>query len=311
MLDSDAMLMRPVHGLLLAALLGLAACSTEDLPVLGKAAATYDNGKVTMADYKLRLKLLQENYRKQEQQQGEVKYPSLDGPAGRPNEAILETEAVQDLVDAALIQRQAEQRGITVSEDDINKAVDPFRTNYNTLAAQQTAAGKPTQSFNDYLNSLGFSLDQLRTQVRARIFEQRIEDKMALQREAAALTMLKQGADIGDVAKKYSDDTGSAGTGGVLQLKTSDLVNVPSLKPTLDGLQPGGTTPDFVRVDDGFYYFKLISRDATSTKMQYVYVYDPKPELYTAAKREQWFIDAIKGWEQAAHVKYSVGSRAS
>jgi PPIC-type PPIASE domain len=310
-LDSDAMLKKPVHGLLLAAVLGLAACSTEDLPIVGRPAASYDNGSVKMADYKLRLKLLQENYRKQTQAQGEVKFPSLDGPAGRNNEVILETEAVQDLVDAALIGRQAQQRGMSVSEDDINKSVDPFRTNYNTLAAQQTQAGKPTLSFNDYLNSLGFSLDQLRQQVRWRIFEQRLEDKMALQREAAALAALKKGTDISEVAKKYSDDTTSASSGGVLALKTKDIVNVPSLKPTLDALQPGQGTADFVRVDDGFYYFKLTSRDADTTKMEYVYIYDPKPGLYTAAKREKWFIDSITSWEQQAHVKYNVGSRAT
>jgi parvulin-like peptidyl-prolyl isomerase len=305
------MLKRPVQGLLLVAVLGLAACSTEDLPLVGKPAASFDGGSIKMADYKLRLKVLQENYRKQTQAQGEVRFPSLDGPAGRKNETILETEAVQDLVDAALIERQAQQRGLSVTEDDINKSVDPFRTNYNTLAAQQTQAGQPTLSFNDYLNSLGFSLDQLRQQVRSRIFEQRLEDKMALQREAAALAMLKQGTDIGTVAKKYSDDTSSSGSGGGLTLKTADIANVPQLKPTIDGLQPGQSSSDFVRVDDGYYYFKMTSRDATSTKMQYVIVYDPKPALYTAAKRAKWFVDAITGWEQQAHVKYNVGSRAT
>jgi parvulin-like peptidyl-prolyl isomerase len=207
--------------------------------------------------------------------------------------------------------RQAQQRGISVSEDDINKSVDPFRTNHSTLAAQQTQAGKPTLTFNDSLNSLGFSLDQLRQQVRSRIFEQRLEDKMALQREAAALAALQKGTDISEVAKKYSDDTTSASSGGVLALKTTDIVNVPSLKPALDALQPGQSTADFVRVDDGHCYFKLTSRDATTTKMQYVYIYDPKPELYTAAKREKWFIDSITSWEQQAHVKYNVGSRAT
>src|SRR5258708_18548307 len=112
-----------------------------------------------MAVYQLRLKGLQENYRKQTQSQGEQKYPSLDSPAGRQNDTVLETEAVQDLVDAVLIERQAQQRGIGVTEDDINKQVDPFRANYNTLAAQQTQAGKATPSLNDPLNSQRYSLD--------------------------------------------------------------------------------------------------------------------------------------------------------
>lgn len=311
MLDCPAMLKKPTSGLLLAAVVGLAACSAEDLPIVGKPAASFDGGTIKMADYQLRLKVLQENYRKQTQSQGEQKYPSLDSPAGRQNETVLETEAVQDLVDAVLIQRQAQQRGISVSEDDINKQIDPFRANYNTLAAQQTQAGKPTLSFNDYLNSLGYSLDQLRQQVRSKIFEQRLEDRMATAREVAALAMLRQGTDIGTVAKRYSDDTSSAPTGGSLSLKTADLANVPTLKPTLDALQPGQSSSDFVRVDDGFYFFKLISRDSDVVKMQYVYVYDPKPALYTVAKREKWFIDSITGWEQQAHVKYHVGSHAS
>ncbi len=311
MLDCPAMLKKPAVGLVLAGAVALAACSTEDLPIVGRPAAAFDGGNIKMADYQLRLKVLQENYRKQTQSQGEQKYPSLDSPAGRQNETVLETEAVQDLVDAVLIERQAQQRGIGVTEDDINKQVDPFRANYNTLAAQQTQAGKPTLSFNDYLNSLGYSLDQLRQQVRSRVFEQRLEDRMATQREVAALAMLRQGTDVGIVAKKYSDDTSSASTGGNLTLKSKDLANVPTLKPTLDALQPGQSSADFVRVDDGFYYFKLVSRDADNTKMQYVYVYDPKPALYTTAKREKWFIDAITTWEQQAHVKYHVGSHAS
>lgn len=311
MLDCPAMLKKLALGLGLAAIMALAGCSTEDLPIVGKPAAAFDGGNIKMADYQLRLKVLQENYRKQTESQGEVKYPSLDSPGGRQNETVLETEAVQDLVDAVLIERQAQQRGISVSEDDINKQIDPFRTNYNTLAAQQTQAGKPTLSFNDYLNSLGYSLDQLRQQVRSRVFEQRLEDKMATLREVAALAMLKQGTDIGIVAKKYSDDSSSASAGGSLTLKTKDLANVPTLKPTLDALQPGQSTTDFVRVDDGFYFFKLLSRDADNTKMQYVYIYDPKPSLYTTAKREKWFIDSITSWEQQAHVKYHVGSHAS
>ena len=141
--------------------------------------------------------------------------------------------------------------------------------------------------------------------------EQRLEDKMARQRETDALAMLKQGNEIGAVAKKYSDDTASSGSGGGLTLKTTDIANVPQLKPAIDALQPGQSSPDFVRVDDGYYFFKMTSRDATTTKMQYVIIYDPKPELYTAAKRAKWFVDAITGWEQQAHVKYNVGSRAA
>src|SRR5258708_8681211 len=233
------MLKKPAVGLVLAAAVALAGCSAEDLPIVGRPAAAFDGGNVKMADYQLRLKILQENYRKQTQAQGEQKYPAMDSPAGRQNETVLETEAVQDIVDAVLIERQAQQRGIGVSEDDINKQIDPFRTNYNTLAAQQTQAGKPTLSFNDYLNSLGYSLDQLRQQVRSRIFEQRLEDRMATLREVAALARLQQGTDIGAVAQQNSDDTRRAPGWGSLTLKTKDLASVPTLKPTLDALQPG------------------------------------------------------------------------
>src|SRR5258708_27688938 len=101
------MLKKPAVGLVLAAAVALAGCSAEDLPIVGRPAASFDGGNVKMADYQLRLKILQENYRKQTQSQGEQKYPSLDSPAGRQNETVLETEAEPGLVDAALSERPA------------------------------------------------------------------------------------------------------------------------------------------------------------------------------------------------------------
>src|SRR5258708_14713638 len=159
MLDCPAMLKKPAVGLVLAGAVALAACSTEDLPIVGRPAAAFDGGNIKMADYQLRLKVLQENYRKQTQSQGEQKYPSLDSPAGRQNETVLETEAVQDQRDAVPIEPHAQQRGIGGTEDDINKQVDPFPANYNTLAAQQTQAGKPTPNCIHHPNSLGYSPD--------------------------------------------------------------------------------------------------------------------------------------------------------
>ena len=302
------MLLKPAYGLALAAVVGLAACSTEDMPVIGKSAATFDGGSIKMSDYRLRLKVLQENYRKQTQSQGEQKFPSIDSPAGRDNETTLETEAVQSLVDAVLVQREAEKYGIGVTEDDSNKQVDPVRANYDVAAAQQRQQGATAPTFNAYLNSLGYSLDRLREQVRSRIFEQRLEAKLALQRKAAALAALKSGADIAAVAKKYSDDIASVNAASTLSLRTKDIAGVPQLKPAIEALQPGQSSPDFAQADDGYYFFKLTSRDADTTKMQYLYIYDPKPELYSNAKRPKWLVDLIRQREKEAHVKYSVGS---
>jgi SurA N-terminal domain/PPIC-type PPIASE domain len=307
-LDSDAMLLKPAHGLLLAAVVGLAACSTEDMPVIGQSAATFDGGSIKMSEYRLRLKVLQENYRKQTQTQGEQKYPSIDSPAGRDNETTLETEAVQDLVDAVLLQREAEKYGINVTEDDINKQVDPFRTNYDAQVAQQRQQGVTAPTFNAYLNTLGYSLDRLREQVRSRLYEQRLEAKLALQRKVSALAALRSGTDIAAVAKKYSDDVASANAAGALSVHTADVAGVPQLKPAIEALQPGQSSADFAQADDGYYFFKLTSRDADTTKMQYVYIYDPKPELYSNAKRPKWLVDLISQREKQAHVKYSVGS---
>jgi SurA N-terminal domain/PPIC-type PPIASE domain len=302
------MLPKPVHGLLLAAVVGLAACSTEDMPIIGMSAATFDGGSIKMSDYRLRLKVLQENYRKLTQSQGEQQYPSIDSPAGRDNETTLETEAAQDLVDAVLVQREAEKYGITVTEDDINKQVDPFRTNYDAQAAQQRQQGVTAPTFNAYLNTLGYSLDRLREQVRSRLFEQRVEARTALQHKTSALAALKGGTDIAVVAKKFSDDSASANAGGTLSLATKDVASVTQLKPAIESLQPGQSSSDFAQADDGYYFFKLTSRDATTTKMQYVYIYDPKPELYSTARRPKWLLDLISQREKQAHVKYSVGS---
>ena len=297
---------KALGGLLLALSLGLAACSTDDLPFIGKAAATLDGHTVSMSDYKVRLKLYQDAY-KLDQAAQPSPGPALDSAAGKHSEQQLEDRAVRDLVDEIVVRDDAGKNGISVSDDDVNKELDRLKKAYDDQAAQAT--GKP-RTFNEELTREGYTLDRFRDQLRDRFYEQRLENKMAHARADIALKQLKAGKDFAEVAKTYSDSTASQAN-SEFTLAAGDLTTIdPKVKPAIDALQPGQLSDSVAVGQNGLWIFRLISRDAGGVKMNGIFIVAPEIELYRAAVRPKWFSDHVSALERAAHVHYNVGTRA-
>lgn len=309
LLDSDAMTGRALKGLLVALTVVLGACSTDDLPLIGKPAASLDGHTVSMADYKTRLKLYQDAY-KLDQSAQPSPGPSLDSAAGKHTEQQLEDRAVRDLVDEIVIRDDAGKEGIKVTDDDVNAEVDRLRTAYDQQAAQSTSATKPP-TFNQELQREGYSIDRFRDQLRDRFYEQRLENKMANARANNALAQIKGGKDFAEVARTYNDSA-SGQSNSEFTLGASDFSSIdPKVRPAIDALQPGQLADKVAVGSNGLWIFKLISRDANGVRMMGIFIVAPEISVYRASLRPKWFSDHISGLERAAHVKYNVGSRAS
>jgi hypothetical protein len=300
---------KPVYALVAAAVLSLASCTTDDLPLIGKPAARMDGHTISMSDYQTRLRLLRDEYNAK-RNKTPSQYPALDSDKGKLNENALAQQAIKDLADQQVILDDAGRHGIAVSDDDVNKDVDNARKDYEFQVSQaKLQGGQSAPTFNDYLKKEGVSIDQVRDQARARLAEQRLENQLAKKRATEALGQIKSGKDLVEVAKTYSDEKGSD-RGSELTLRAADLDtgSLAQVKSVLQQLQPGQTSQSLTHANDGFYIFKMDARDGNDLRIRYVLVRAPDPDYYHTDQRPQWFADYVMGLERGAHVHYYVAN---
>jgi peptidyl-prolyl cis-trans isomerase SurA len=104
------------------------------------------------------------------------------------------------------------------------------------------------------------------------------EVKKAEEKINMCYDLLKEGTPFGDVARKYSEDRGSASQGGVLRWIRSGIL-VDSLENILYNLGDSGTISEPMKLDFGWHIFQLI-------KVQPVGTYEEeKPELEKDLRR--------------------------
>ncbi|MEA2682452.1 MAG: SurA N-terminal domain [Chloroflexota bacterium] len=268
----------------------VAGCSLEDAPVIGKPAATMDGHTISMSDYRQRLKVEQDLYKKTK------------------TAAEEEDVAIRSLVDEVLIDDEAGRKGFAVSDDEVNKEIDVQRATYQRLSTLQRAQHPELPAppdFNTFLRKEGYDVDRLRESVRHILLEQKVEHKQAQNRADTAYREIQGGATILDTAKKYGDGPAEQ------TVLNSDLASGDAkLRPTLNTLQPGDTSK-VVEGLNGFYIIKLLTRDDKGITAQVVFVNAPAPEVYSPKLRPTWFQDFVKGLENGAHVSYKVGTKAN
>jgi len=304
MLDWLAVLAQTCRTLLACCLLALAGCTTADLPLLGKPAAHIDGGHdISRSEYQTRLDL----YRSLNQKQTALNGTQQAVPGstqGHSDELQLEDKAVGDLVNEELMREQAATMRLTVSEKEVDQQV---------TFLQQALTSSPTgpTTLTQFLHTYGYTMQLLRNQLRARLVQVKVENKLALERAQKAYEVLHSGAQFADVARKYSDDRSSAAKGGEIDMTPKDLALVDSaLRPIIDFLQPGATGNGPVRAQSGFFVLRLLARDPSGVKVLVIYTYGPDAQHFRENNVPQWFKDYVSGLQKQAHVRYYVGSRA-
>jgi len=280
---------------LFAALTVFSGCSLEDAPLIGKPAASMDGHTISMSDYRVRLKVEEDLYQ------------------NTRTESQKQDLAIRSMVDEQLVAAEAAGKGLSVSDDEINKEIEFQRTNYarnSALYRWQYPTRPAPPDFNTFLRAEGYDVDRLRESVKHILLEQKVEHKQAQNRADTAYRALRSGMTITDVAKKYSD-LASGASGGLETVDSTHLATTDArLQPALNTLQPGETSK-VVQGANGFYIVKLLTRDESGITADFVFVSAPQPQLYTPKFRPQWFQDFVKGLEDNAHVQYRVGPKAT
>jgi parvulin-like peptidyl-prolyl isomerase len=179
----------------------------------------------------------------------------------------LREQVLNQLIDDALVEQEAQKQNINVSPDDINARV------------QQVIADAGSQAkFDEYLKNNQLSVQDLCQQIRANLFGEammaRVTQNLPTSAEQvhvahilfakkedadAAVLQLSQGADFAQLAKQVSQDEATRDNGGDLGWFPRDIMP-PEFESAAFALQPGQVS-GVVSTQLGLHIIKVLERD--------------------------------------------------
>jgi parvulin-like peptidyl-prolyl isomerase len=227
----------------LALALAAAGCGGDDDEVPSDAVAVVDDEEITRTEYDKLMKQARTGYENRKQD-----FPA----AGSPEFQTLKNQALQFLVQRVEFEQKAEEMGIEVTEKQVDDRLKQIQKQY---------FGGDKKKYEKQLKAQGLTEAQVRHDLRGQIISEKIfaevtkdvkvtdadvekyyEEKKATQysqpesrdvrhilvkTEAKAddvVRQLQNGADFAQLAKKFSEDTGSKATGGKLTISKGQTV---------------------------------------------------------------------------------------
>ncbi|OYW08368.1 MAG: hypothetical protein B7X34_08775 [Acidobacteriia bacterium 12-62-4] len=236
----------------------------------------------------------------------------LEGVVVTPDEIETEYRRRNEKVKLDYISFSTEslKKQVTVSQEDLEKFFNtnkaafrmPEKRSFEVLVANEEKIGASINLSDDDLRKLyASSLDRYRTgeRVMARHILLMTQNKSAddtKKLEAKAADLLKQvkgGADFAELAKKNSDDPGSAPKGGDLGWVTKGQM-VPNFEATAFSLKKGEIS-NVIKTEYGFHIVQVTEREDARVKP----FDEVKAELATESKKQLVFDRMQSSIEQA------------
>jgi parvulin-like peptidyl-prolyl isomerase len=194
---------------------------------------------------------------------------NVDSPEGQAQLAQIRQQILDNLIDDALVAQDAAKQGVSVSEADLDAAM-------NLLI--ETAGGQA--AFDQRLAADGQTLEEARTLQRTQMLYNLMRDRITaslsnqseqvharhiLVDSAAAaealLAQIKAGADFGQVAQQSSQDTLTKASGGDLGWFPRGLLISKEVEDAAFALQPGQIS-GVIQSTFGFHLVQVLERDA-------------------------------------------------
>lgn len=208
--------------------------------------------------------------------------PSLfDKNSGGMDEGTIRATMLDELIAQQLLNKEAEDKKVSVSDEEVTKGVDSLKAGYGD-----------EKQFEDALKTAGYTTDSLKEQVKwqllsSKLLQKLVPDSAVSEKEAQAyynknkasfkveaakrsshilfaskdeatakkvLGELKDGADFAAMAKKYSTDEASAKNGGDLGWPTQPYVT--EFQKALDKLDKGEMS-ELVKSAYGWHIIKV------------------------------------------------------
>lgn len=254
--------------------LALAACGN----LAGETVARVDSVALTRQDLDARLTRVEKGFQAQAAQGVQL-----------PSRLDLERQMVEQFIDQQLVLGLAKQRGIAVTDTEIDNQIEDFRVRIpqatgGTLdEAVQNQLGLPGASSTEFRQFVSYFLaqtklsatlvttdtirqtvtEQVMTEARQEVEKATVAHILVATEEEAkqVLARLDKGEDFAALAKELSQDPGSKDNGGVYEGITRGQFVPEFEKAMFEDLQPGETTKTPVQTQFGYHIIRLISRE--------------------------------------------------
>ncbi len=224
----------------------------------------------------------------QQLEQLKKQYPNMfTGADGEGRLLDFKQRLLDNIINQKLIEQAAKDKGIKISDADVQKQIDQLRAGFKDQA-----------QFDEALKSAGMTVDGLKTQIRNQLVTQKLIDSLSSNSKVseadiqayydknkaqfyqkaskkashilfkpedkakaeAVLAEVKDGGNFEALAKKNSIDTATASKGGDLGWPTSAYV--PEFQAALDKLKKGETTTKLVQSPFGWHIIRVTDERA-------------------------------------------------
>jgi foldase protein PrsA len=258
----------------------------------------------------------------QQLEQLKKQYPNMfTGADGEGRLLDFKQRLLDNIINQKLIEQAAKDKGIKISDADVQKQIDQLRAGFKDQA-----------QFDEALKSAGMTVDGLKTQIRNQLVTQKLIDSLSSNTKVseadiqayydknkaqfyqkaskkashilfkpedkakaeAVLAEVQNGGNFEALAKKNSIDTATASKGGDLGWPTSAYV--PEFQAALDKLKKGETTTKLVQSPFGWHIIRVTDERAgtqqslaeVKSQIQQIIVQQRKGDAY------QTFLDDLR-----------------
>ena len=258
-----------------------------------------------------------------------------------PQYEALIAQIMPQLVEIEIAKAYAEEQGITVSEQDVNQEVETLKDQVAQQAQGQDIGRE--EAFDQALQQAGITEEQLRQQIREQLPIQKVQERVAggagpsqeeveqfyEQNKAAQFTtpetrctrhilfnkdqkekaeevkkQLENGGDFAALAKKYSQDPGSAEQGGDLGC-IGRGETVPNFEEAVFGAEQGEIVGP-VETEFGYHVIEVTDIQEEATQPLSEVEAQIRDQLTTEAQSEE-FTAWLQKQKEQRNVKYLPG----
>ncbi|HUC87927.1 MAG TPA: SurA N-terminal domain-containing protein [Candidatus Binatia bacterium] len=176
-------------------------------------------------------------------------------------------EAMDEIIDDALIKQLAAKNNISVSNQEVDNEI--------TLVRNQDQLGSNEKVFENVLSEFwGWTLGDFKRELKQQLLAQKVVgtlDTATHQRAQAALSALQHGASFASVAAQYSDDTATKNNGGQFNglISQTDQNVPPQTLQTLFSLKPGQTS-GIINIGSGLEIDEVISAQSGQVQAAHI-----------------------------------------
>jgi len=216
------------------------------------AAATVNSQRIATADYNKRVEA-QQKYQKEFQK---VDFSTAEGKKKLEN---LRKQVMDQMVEETVISQEAAKLDLSVSSEEVNKE-------YNNMAQANKGEDKLKDLYSKYY---GYTKEEFeKYSIRPKLLRQKLQekvmasdetDKAAKAKAENLLSQIKSGAKFDELARKNSEDAGSAQKGGDLGWIEKGKM-VPEFEKAAFALQAGEVS-SVIKTTYGYHIIKKLEAD--------------------------------------------------